>query len=69
MNGRRKIDWGDFVEVATKGGKGVPGGWRKLHNEELRNFCSSPDTIRVIKARNILLGKPEGKDTVKICFT
>jgi hypothetical protein len=22
------------------------GGWRKLHNEELRNLCSSPNIIR-----------------------
>jgi hypothetical protein len=25
------------------------GGWRKLHNEELHNLCSSPSIIRVIK--------------------
>jgi hypothetical protein len=24
----------------------VAGEWRKLHNEELHNFCSSPDIIR-----------------------
>jgi hypothetical protein len=23
----------------------VPGEWRKMHNEELHNFCSSPDII------------------------
>jgi hypothetical protein len=27
------------------------GGWRKLHNEELRNFYSSPSIIRMIKSR------------------
>jgi hypothetical protein len=29
----------------------VTGGWRKLHNEELRNFYSSPSIARVIKSR------------------
>jgi hypothetical protein len=27
------------------------GGWRKLHNEELHNFHSSPNIIRMIKSR------------------
>jgi hypothetical protein len=27
----------------------VIGGWRKLHNEELHNLCSSPNIIRMIK--------------------
>jgi hypothetical protein len=27
---------------------GVTGGWRKLHNEELHNFYSSPSIIRII---------------------
>jgi hypothetical protein len=29
----------------------IIGGWRKLHNEELCNFCSSPDIIRMMKSR------------------
>jgi hypothetical protein len=29
---------------------GVTGGWRKLHNEELHNFHSSPSIIRIIKS-------------------
>jgi hypothetical protein len=29
------------------------GGWRKLHNEELHNFYSSPRKIRMIKSRRI----------------
>jgi hypothetical protein len=29
----------------------VTGGWRKLHNEELHNLCSSPSIIRMIKSR------------------
>jgi hypothetical protein len=26
----------------------VTGGWKKLHNEELRDLCSSPSIIRII---------------------
>jgi hypothetical protein len=29
------------------------GGWRNLHNEELHGLYSSPDIVRVIKARNM----------------
>jgi hypothetical protein len=32
---------------------GVPGGWRKLHNEELHNLYSSPSIIRIIKSRRM----------------
>jgi hypothetical protein len=28
-------------------------GWRKLHNDELRNFYSSPGVIRMIKSRRM----------------
>jgi hypothetical protein len=31
----------------------VTGGWRKLHNEELRNVYSSPSIIRMIKSRRM----------------
>jgi hypothetical protein len=31
----------------------VTGGWRKLHDEELRNLYSSPSIIRIIKAREV----------------
>jgi hypothetical protein len=31
----------------------VTGDWRKLHNEELHNFNSSPNIIRMIKSRRI----------------
>jgi hypothetical protein len=31
----------------------VTGGWRKLHNEELHNFCSSSSIIRIIKSRRM----------------
>jgi hypothetical protein len=29
------------------------GGWRKLHNEELRDLYSSPSIIRMIKSRRM----------------
>jgi hypothetical protein len=32
----------------------VTEGWRKLHNEELHSFHSSPDIIRLIKSRRII---------------
>jgi hypothetical protein len=31
----------------------VTGGWRKLHNEELRDLYSSPSVIRIIKSRRV----------------
>jgi len=31
----------------------VKGDWRKLHNEELNDLCSSPNIVRVIKSRRI----------------
>jgi hypothetical protein len=31
----------------------VTGDWRKLHNEELHNFYSSPNIIRILKSRRI----------------
>jgi hypothetical protein len=31
----------------------VKGGWRKLHNKELHNLCSSPSIIRMFKSRSI----------------
>jgi hypothetical protein len=31
----------------------VTGGWRKLHNEELRNSYSSPSIIKMIKSRGM----------------
>ena len=31
----------------------VTGDWRKLHNEELNDLCSSPNRVRVIKLRRI----------------
>jgi hypothetical protein len=37
-----------------KGNK-ITEGWRKLHNEELHNLYSSPNTIRLIKPRRMKL--------------
>jgi hypothetical protein len=34
----------------------VTGGWRKLHNEELRDLYSSPSVIRIIKSREDEIG-------------
>jgi hypothetical protein len=31
----------------------VTGGWRKLHNEELRNLYFSPSIIRLVKSRRM----------------
>jgi hypothetical protein len=31
----------------------VTGGWRELHNEELHNLYSSPNIIRMIKAKKM----------------
>jgi hypothetical protein len=31
----------------------VTGEWRKLHNEKLRDLCSSPSIIRIIKSRRM----------------
>jgi hypothetical protein len=32
---------------------GVPGGWRKLRNEELHDLYSSPNIFRIIKSRSM----------------
>jgi hypothetical protein len=34
-----------------------PGGWRKLHYEELRDLYSSPSIIRIIKSRRMRLSR------------
>jgi hypothetical protein len=31
----------------------VTGGWKRLHNEELRNLYASPIIIRVIKSKRM----------------
>jgi len=35
--------------------KEVTGGWRKLHNEELHDFYSTPNIITAIKSREMSL--------------
>jgi hypothetical protein len=32
----------------------VAGGWRRLHNEELRNLYASPNVVMVIKSTRML---------------
>ena len=34
----------------------ITGKWRRLHNEELNDLCSSPSIVRVIKSRRIWAG-------------
>jgi hypothetical protein len=31
----------------------IIGGWRKLHNVELRNLCTLPDVIRPMMSRRV----------------
>jgi hypothetical protein len=31
----------------------VAGGWRRLHNEELRNLYASPNIVRVVRSRRM----------------
>jgi hypothetical protein len=31
----------------------VAGGWRRLHNEELQNLCTSPNFIKEMKSRRM----------------
>jgi hypothetical protein len=40
----------------------VTGGWRKLHNDELRDLYFSPNIIRIIKSRMI---RWSGKETAR----
>jgi hypothetical protein len=35
----------------------VTGDWRKLHDEELHNWYSSPNSIRMIKSRRVRWGR------------
>jgi hypothetical protein len=42
-----------LMRIFGQKGDGVTGGWRKLHNKELHNLCSSPSIIRIIKSRRM----------------
>jgi hypothetical protein len=50
----------------------VTGGWRKLHNEELRDLYSSPSVIRIIKSRRMRyvghVARKEGRRTRIGCW-
>jgi hypothetical protein len=35
----------------------VTGGWIKLHSEEIRNLCLSPDIVRVMKSGRMIYGQ------------
>jgi hypothetical protein len=39
----------------------VTEGWRKLHNEELRDFYSLPSIIRIIKSRRMRWAGPQNQ--------
>jgi hypothetical protein len=47
--------FGNRVLKRTSGPKRdeMRGDWRKLHNDELHNFYSSPNIIRMIKSRRM----------------
>jgi hypothetical protein len=40
----QRVTFGSEIDEGT-------GGWRKLHNMELRNLYPSPNIIRVVKSR------------------
>ncbi|PNF27620.1 hypothetical protein B7P43_G02270 [Cryptotermes secundus] len=42
-----------FMFTPTLGANQPPVKWKKLHNEELHNLCSSPSTIRMLKSRRM----------------
>jgi hypothetical protein len=50
---RPKLGCGAKEREREKRGREVAGNWRRLHNEELHNLCSSTNIIRVIKSRRI----------------
>jgi hypothetical protein len=41
------------VKLGLTLGDEVIGGWRKLHNKELRNLYSFPRTVSIIKSRRM----------------
>jgi hypothetical protein len=56
--GRRKVsENGVLRRIFGPKRDGATMEWRKLHNEELNYFYSSPNIIRVIKSRRIRLAR------------
>jgi hypothetical protein len=43
----------DKVRKPSNSQRYTPEGWRKLHNEELRDLYSSPSIIRIINSRRM----------------
>jgi hypothetical protein len=50
---RLKVFENRVLRIFGQKGDEVTGGWRKIHNEELRNLYSSPSIIRIIKSRRM----------------
>jgi hypothetical protein len=48
-----KFTWKGAKENIWTENDEVTGGWRKLHNEELHNFYSSPAIIKMTKSRTL----------------
>jgi hypothetical protein len=46
----------------------VVGGWRKLHNEELHNACSSPSLIRMNQVKEDEMGRECSTNLEKIGY-
>jgi hypothetical protein len=49
----RKYDINDGHGKISYEKRKISKGKLKLHNEELHNFCSSPNIIRIIKSRRV----------------
>jgi hypothetical protein len=47
----------------------VTGGWRKLHNEEIRDLYSSPSRIKMIKSKMRLSGHVTRMETKRNAYT
>jgi hypothetical protein len=49
MRIKKRVRWRIFGRKRDE----VTGGWKKLHNEELRDLYSSPSKIKIIKSRRM----------------
>jgi hypothetical protein len=52
-NGLRVFENGILRRIFGPKRDKVTEGWRKLHNEELHDLCSSPSIIAIIKSKTI----------------